>query len=234
MKNKTSLLLLPVIIFFIVFAGRISAQDTEARFKGTNDFQLSPAAMAAGIDGKIVLNLAVKADGSVSNVRMFGGPMWPCEAKEPDELENVREAVKQYVLSMKFEPATKSGKPRSTDVQITFPVTAAFRDAGNYGQIEENLRKGINPPLVEVKEILKYAVSVPKQLIGTRGTISAYLAEIQILVDERGDVVSAGGLRIGQTELLEARKLACGAKFKPLTLNNKPVKMTGTFFYGLY
>jgi hypothetical protein len=46
--------------------------------------------------------------------------------------------------------------------------------------------------------------------------------------------VSAGGLRSGGSELVEARKLACDAKFKPLILNKKPVRMTGTITYGLY
>jgi hypothetical protein len=234
MKSKTSILLIQFLLLLIGCADRSAAQDTKVRFPGTNDFQLSRAAAAAGIDGKIVLDLTVNPDGKVSDLRMYGGPMWPCGSKQPDELEDVRREVKQYVLAMKFEPATKNGKPKSSDIQITFPVSGLFRDANNFAQIEENLKKGINPPLVEVNGILNHAVSAPKQLMGSRGTLSARFSEIQILVDENGDVVSAGGLRAGGSELIEARKLACSAKFKPLTLNKKPVKMAGTIMYGLY
>jgi len=218
----------------VACAENLAAQDTEARFVGTNDFRLSPTAIAAGIDGKMQIGLTVNIDGSASDLRMYGGPMWPCGTNPKGELENVRRAVKQYVISMKFEPATKNGKPKASDVQITFLLTDLFRDANNFAQIEENLKKGIIPPLVEVNDITKYADSVPTQLMGTRGSISASLSEMQILVDENGNVVSAGGFHTSPRDLLEARDLACTAKFKPLTLGKKPVKMSGTIMYGLY
>ena len=233
MRDKTTILL-GLFLFLFACIGESSAQDTEARLVSTNEFQLSPEAVSAGIDGKILIGLTINQDGNAGDLRMYGGPMWPCGSKMPDEVEKVRRALKQHVLSLKFEAATKNGKARSSQVQITFLLSDLFRKAHNYTEIEENLKKGISPPLVEIKDISKFALSVPKQLTGSQSSPSARLAEIQLLVDETVNVSSAGGFRIGPNELLEARDLACSAKFKPLTLNQKPVKMSGTIMYGLY
>lgn len=233
MRNRFILLLIPCMLV-CAFVLEARAQNSEAHLLGPNEFQLSPSAVAAGIDGKMQIGLTIKADGSLSDLRIYGGPMWPCGSKPGDEIENVQRAVKQYLLSQKWEPAMKNGKPVSSDVQITFLLSGRFRDATNNAQIEENLKKGINPPMVEVKNLTPFVVSMPKQLMGSRSTISAKLTEIQVLIDENGNVISAGGFHTAPTELKEARDLACGAKFKPLTLNRKPVKMSGLIMYGLY
>lgn len=119
-------------------------------------------------------------------------------------------------------------------MQIIFSLSETFKNASNFEQIEENLKKGINPPLVDMKDLKRFATTLPKQLVGTRNSISYHLTVIHILVDEDGNVLSAGGSRVSQMEMIEARKLACDAKFKPLILNQKTVKMTGTIMYGLY
>jgi hypothetical protein len=234
MKRKLTLITIWFVMLTICFSIYTSAQETEARMLSGNDFQLSTEAVAAGIDGKIWMGLTINADGSSSDIRVYGGPMWPCGAKMPRELEEVRRAVKQHVQSLRFEPARKDGKPRSSSVFISFLLTESFRNAADTKQIEEHLKKGINPPMVEVPDISTYALSVPKQLMGTRGSPSARLAEMQLLVDENGTVIKAGGFKNAREDVVEAQKLACAAKFKKLTLNRIPVKMSGTLLYGLY
>jgi hypothetical protein len=208
--------------------------QTDAALRTMPDFHLSSSEEAAGIDGKMQIGVAISADGKTSDIRIYGGPMWPCGTNPQGELEKVRKEVKQLIVSSTFEPATKNGKPRSSDVQLTFVLSDLFRNAAKTTEIEENLKKGINPPLVEVRDLSRFALSVPVQLMGTRQSPGARFAEIQVLIDENGNVISAGGFRTGATELTEARGLACTAKFKPLVLNNKPVKMWGIIVYGLY
>lgn len=208
--------------------------QTDAKPANLPDFVLSPSAKAAGIDGKMQIGMTISANGKASDLRIYGGPMWPCGSDPKDEAEKVRKEVKQLILSATFEPATKNGKPVSSDVQITFLLSELFRDAVNTNQIEENLKKGINPPLVEIRDLSRFALSIPKQIMGSRRSLSPRWSEIQVLIDENGNVASAGGFRGGPGELIEARDLACSAKFKPLLLNNKPVKMTGIIAFGLY
>ncbi len=85
-----------------------------------------------------------------------------------------------------------------------------------------------------MKDIYRFVKTLPRQLMASRNSVSARLSEIQIIVDENGDVISAGGFRTATTELIEARYLACSAKFRPLILNQKAVRMTGTLMYALY
>jgi len=225
-----------VLLVLILASGNIAfAQDSEAKVISMPDFELSSEAKAAGIDGKLIVGLTIGADGKASGMRVYGSPMWPCGSNAKDKvIEDVRDDVKRHLLSAKFGPAMKNGKPKSSDVQITFLLSELFRKANDFKRIEENLKNGITPSLVDVKNIDRYAITLPKQLMGSRNTISYRLTEMQILVDENGDVISAGGLRSGHMELREARKLVCDAKFKPLMLNQKAVKMTGAVMYGLY
>ncbi len=235
MTTKVFIFLLLITTCYAVSFSQASDDKTDAKISNIPDFELSPEAKAAGIDGKLIVSLTVGKDGRASNLRIYGAPMWPCGKNPKDEVvENVRKAVKQHLLSAKFEPATKNGEPKSSDVQITFLLSEMFTKANDFKQIEEGLKKGISPPLVEIKDIHLRATTLPKQLMGTRNSPSYRLTEMQILVDENGDVISAGGLRSGQAELREARKLVCEAKFKPLILNQKAVKMTGIVMYGLF
>jgi hypothetical protein len=232
-NNRLSSLIL-LLIFMAACSVQSRAQDSEARLLSSAEFQLSPTAAAAGIDGKMQIGMTIKADGTASDLRIYGGPMWPCGTDAGDQVENVRHAVKEYLLAQKWQPAMKNGKPKSSDVQITFMLSGRFRQAADTDQIEENLKKGINPLLVDIKNLTPFVISLPGQVMGSRSSISARLSEIQVLIDESGNVISAGGFRTAVTELKEARDLACNAKFKPLTLNQKPVKMTGIIMYSLY
>ena len=231
MKTFTSIVL--IALCNVMILGQ-SSTTTEARLGDMQEFALSPAAKALGIDGKMQIGLSISSEGKASGIRIYGGPMWPCGANPGDEIDNVRDAVKKYLLASKFVPATRNGRPISTDVQITFLLSDSFKNARDHKLIEENLAKGINPPLVDIPNISQRVVDIPRQLSALGNSISARLSEVQILVDEKGDVIAAGGFRIDPRFLSEARNLACRAKFKPLTINQKPVRMTGTLMFELY
>src|SRR5690349_16460826 len=71
--------------------GQTPAQNSTAQVSGSQEYQLSPAAAAAGIDGKLTVGLTINADGSASDVTIYGGPMSPCGAPVPNSLiEEVR------------------------------------------------------------------------------------------------------------------------------------------------
>src|ERR1051325_10436680 len=66
---------------------------TDANIIESQPFVLSASATAKGIDGKIQLGLTISAAGKASDIRIYGGPMWPCGTDPGDEAGNVREAV---------------------------------------------------------------------------------------------------------------------------------------------
>ena len=55
---------------------------------------------------------------------------------------------------------------------------------------------------------------------------------IQILIDERGNVLRAGALNGAITLQSAAREAACRAKFTPTTLEGRPIKVSGVLTYA--
>jgi len=220
----------------VYLCGNLSLNGQEfvdgARPNNWPEFVMSPEAKAAGIDGVITVGLTVSSKGTTSNIKLFGGPMWPCGIKEPEQVDEVRRAVRKFLESATFQPATKDGRPRSSDVQLYFSVSKSFADARDSKAIEENLRKGIFPPLVEVVNISRFATELPR-LGGAVGSTARSILEIQVIVDEKGDVISAGTVRGLPQEVHEARRLGCSSKFKPLTYRDRPIKMTGRILFDI-
>ena len=235
MATRFFLIYSVMFLFLWPVSAEAQTNETEAKAGDWPDFKLSAEAVAAGVDGKIQIGLTISAEGKASNIKLYGGPMWPCGIKDqPDAVEDVRKAVRQYLSVAKFQPATKNGKPKASDVQITFLLSDLFKNAANAKQIEENLQKDIYPPLVEVGNIDRFALQISKQLSRLGNSPSYRLSEVQILVDESGRVVSAGGFRIDPTYLSEARRLACSATFKPIVFRQRTIRMSGILTFGLY
>ena len=220
----------------VYLCGNLSLNGQElvdgARPNNWPEFVMSPEAKAAGIDGVITVGLTVSSKGTTSNIKLFGGPMWPCGVKEPDQVNEVRRAVKKFLESATFQPAMKDGKPQSSDIQLYFSVSKSFADARDSKAIEENLRNGIFPPLVEVLNIRRFATDLPR-FGNTVGSTGRSLLEIQVIVDEKGDVISAGTVRWLPQMVHEARRLGCSTKFKPLTFRERPIKMTGRILFDV-
>jgi len=193
MSNRFLLLFIMLSYLHSTGFSQVKAGETEAKPGDWSDFKLSTEAVAAGIDGKMQIGLTISAEGKASRIRIFGGPMWPCSVKnEPDEVEQVRKSVKEYLERAIFQPATKNGKPKSSDVQITFLLSDLFKNAADSRGIEENLKKDIYPPLVDVKDIDRFALKQPPQLARVGDSVSYRISDVQVLVDETGTVVSAG------------------------------------------
>ena len=80
-----------------------------------NKFMVKPEyhedARKAGIQGKVILEVLIRKDGSVGKVKVMEGI-----EGYPSLAENAIEAVKQT----KFKPATKDGKP--VDMTIAIPI----------------------------------------------------------------------------------------------------------------
>ena len=74
--------------------------------------QYTEAARAAGVEGKVRVQLAIEADGSVGGVTVLA-------SLHPD----LDEAAKKAAQAAKFEPATRCGKPVATTLTISIKFT---------------------------------------------------------------------------------------------------------------
>lgn len=229
MRNKHfPLLLLLFLLVANVSFGQSTDQNSSAKVLGTAEYRLPPAAVAAGIDGRLAIGLTVNAAGKASDVRIYSTPMWPCGARIPNsEIDEVRKTVKEHVLALSFAPEIKDGKARSVAVEITLTLTERIKGAAAiFGRLyRPNIAE---PGLVDVGTLESRVESLkrPTKLVQSRG-----IATLQVLVDEKGEVASAGVFKGIPAVATAARDAVCESKFRPATVNGKPVPMTGTLTY---
>lgn len=220
------------ILFLLLSAltglGQAPGQDSVAKSADPAEFRLSPAAVAAGIDGRLAVKLNISPEGRATDIRIFGSPMWPCRGPKPDSvIDEVKKAVKEHILAMKFSPGVREGKPVSSDAEITFMLSERIKGAANMpGRL---FRPDIaEPGLVDVRKLDSFAESLrqPSKLVRSRG-----LMILQVLVDVNGKVTHAGVYK-GVPELASiARDAACESTFRPATVKGAPVPMTGMLTY---
>ncbi|MEK7854852.1 MAG: hypothetical protein AAB288_02095, partial [Acidobacteriota bacterium] len=169
--------------------GQTLVPDSAAKPLKGPAYKLPPEAIAAGIDGKLVIGLTVNSEGRAENVKVFGTPMWPCDSGMPSSIvDAIKKSVKEHVLEMRFSPETKEGKPRSADVRITLMLTPRFIGSSMIpGRLF--LPTGDEPGLLDVGEIGRFAEKLEK---ASNPSESKGPAVIQVLVDETGKVTHAG------------------------------------------
>jgi hypothetical protein len=212
-----------LLILTIWSASNATAQTTDPKFLSGPEFILSPEALAAGIDGMFKVTLTVDETGSVKGVRLYGEPIWPCGTSPKRELEAVRNAVEKHLLLLKFSPSLKNGKPRSFDVILEFAIGKAFRRA----VAADDAKMGLTPTLVKAGSLNGRAIHLERPL----GAPTKGIAQVQVLVDEEGNVSKAGVFTGDRLLSSTLRQAACASKFSPTAIGGKPVRVTGLITY---
>jgi hypothetical protein len=202
------------------------AQNSDPRFLSAPEFVVSEEAVAAGIDGTFKAALAIDETGVVTGVTIYGGPAWPCNAPEPSELDAVRSAVRQHLMSVRFTPAMKNGKPRAAEVTLDFAIGEAFKRAVEIEKVKDSTAGAAR--VVKAGVVNGRALRLVKpQSTGITGVVT-----IQVLIDEDGNVTKAGVSGGHRYLVARARQAACESKFSPTFLDGEPVKVTGVIMYN--
>jgi protein TonB len=97
----------------------------------------------------------------------------------------------------------------------------------------EEKTKPVNPPTISKGVITGQAKNLPKpnysaaaKAVGASGDV-----QVQVLIDERGNVVSASAISGNPLLKADSVKAAYQAKFNPTLLSGQPVKVTGIIVY---
>ena len=209
--------------------------DSEAKLVSSKEFILSDEATAAGIDGKLTIQVTIDKTGAVKDPKILGGFIWPCNSKPKDQLAAVEEAVKANLFDAKFSPTTKDGKPHDSELLITFLIGKMYRDAKKQREAEEAARSGAPlPKIIESGIINGRALSLPKPEYpgAAREQRAGGTVSVTVVIGEDGQVFSAGATTGHLTLRDSARKAACKAKFSPTSLKGQPVRVTGAITYN--
>ncbi len=227
MKFQASLLAL---LLFGTFLISPAQTRTEPKLIDKPYFELSNEAIAAGIEGRIVVSLKVDKEGKPESAEVIAGPEWPCKSNPRRELDAVRKAAKEYALGMKFEPATENGKPTSANILVTISTGRALDQLKRQSKASENAPTG-RPFFIRAGIVNGKALSIPRPLYprNARGTS---VVGVAILIDEDGNVERAGAYS-GHPSLHEsARDAACKARFQPTKLQGSPIKVYGSLTFN--
>jgi hypothetical protein len=226
-----------VLILIFISASWATAQDSDPKIISEPKFVLSPEAIAAGIDGVFKTNVSIDDAGIVKNVRLYGEPIWPCGTSPGRELKQVRDAVEAHLRQIKFSPWIKNGKPRAADVRLDFAIGDAFRrlvaadfalaDGLDPGRASRQDKTAPLPRIVNAGNVTGRAV----RLIRPPGGIGRGIIEVQVLIDEQGNVSKAGVLGGDRRIFGTAREAACASKFEPTRVEGKAVQVTGRIAY---
>jgi len=189
-------------------------------------FNLSPDASAAGIDGLIGVSLTIDKTGKVKKVVIHGGPGWPCkDSSPPSQIDVVREEVKKQLMATTFGPSLQDGKPKEVDASLQFAVGEAYRRA--VSEEEAKRRAASDLKVVDAGIINGRAIRLAKPV--DRGMYG--IVTVGVTIDEQGNVSHAGAVNGHPFLQQSARDAACNSKFSPTVLHGKPVKVTGIIMY---
>ena len=164
------------------------------------------AARKAGIEGEVILDVTVKADGSVGAVSVKQG-VPECPALDA----SAQEAVRKWT----FEPATKDGKP--VEMAVGVPLRFRLDD-------EENTPKADTMPELIQESILKPEYPEDARKAGISGTV---ILDVMVKQDGTAGEISVREGIAGYPSLAEkAMEAVRGWKFRPATKDGKPVDMS--------
>jgi len=185
--------------------------------------------------GKTV-RVAVTVDeaGNVVSVGNATGPGSVCPSVTRPDVLALREKAKEVAAKAKFEP-NAAGSTFSY-VEVEFPAKPETKAKEGDEKVEQFMVAKSEPSTVNGEHgILNgKAISLPKPVYppAARAVRAAGAVQMQVLIDEEGNVFSAEPLDGHPLLRSSARQAACGAKFAAVMLSGNPVKVQGVITYN--
>jgi TonB family protein len=124
-----------------------------------------------------------------------------------------------FILSLStFAGAAQTDKQAKTPVQILYGESTP----------DERRRGPLISGILNMKVVSEVLPAYPQKAKdkGIEGTV-----EVQVLVNEDGEVIFANPLSGPEELWAESVKAAVGSRFPPATLSGEPVKITGRLIY---
>ncbi|MFN0278390.1 MAG: energy transducer TonB [Pyrinomonadaceae bacterium] len=224
------------LLFLVIFAVGTMSQtpqaDADPVLQGSATYKLPQSAIDAEIDGKVTLSVHVDKTGKPTKAVLVTGLIWPCGKMPTKAMDEISKTLSETVMKLQFSPAIKNNKPISKDFGLSITLK---NPKVNSEPVEKDPTTGKPKAKQITAGVLNgKATSLPKpDYPGEAKVIRAGGAvPVQVLFDEAGKVIRAGAVGGHPMLQLPARESACGAKFEPVSLEGKPIKVTGVITYN--
>jgi TonB family protein len=197
------------------------------------------AAKGAGIEGVVYVNVVIDeegniisavADDQVRKVYKADKDGQKVETEQPVADALLRDAALRAAWNAKFSPTRLSGVPVKVSGTLIYNFVAS---KGDEPQNEETAGKSI-VGVATGKVLNERATSLPAPVYpaAAKAVRAQGPVNVQVSVDENGNVISAAAVS-GHPLLRSAAVTAAKeAKFSPLTLNGRQVKLSGVLIYN--
>jgi hypothetical protein len=151
------------------------------------------------------------------------GPLAPCSNLADPTVDSARKAALKAARSAIFEPILKDGKAVEERLSI------GYRLRPIQSPLPEEQRRIVSIGVANARATFLPKPEYPE---AARAARLADGITVQVIIDESGNVISAGSIS-GHPKFSESGvKAACLAKFPPMTLKNQPAKMLGYVSYN--
>ncbi len=241
MRSRRSSLQKPYRVLALVLvissfgSGQSIPEDAPAKVLTAPNFKMSPEAKAAGIDGQLIVELAIDKTGTVKKADVIYGPSSPCNTNPKREMAEVRKQVEDIFMKSRFSPAIKDSKPHDSEKMVLYLIGSALERARSRREAEEAMRAGKpRPPKIDVGVVNGIALDLPKPPYPMAARVSgaAGFVRVQVVIDENGNVVRAEPQQGHFAFYDVAREAACKARFSRTFLGNQPIAVTGIITYN--
>ena len=195
-------------------------------------------AKAAGLGGVVYVNVVIDeggnvvsaiADDQVRKVYKPGEDGERIEEEQPAADIMLRDAAERAAWSAKFSPTMLSGVPVKVTGTIVYNFVASKGDEAQPEDSMSATRKPISGGILNSKALSLPTPVYPPAAMAVRAEGAV---NVQVTVDEGGNVISATAVS-GHPLLRAASLKAAGqAKFAPVLLSGEPVKFTGVLVYN--
>ncbi len=206
-------------------------QDSDVKIVSIPEIVLTPEMEQAGIDGRITASLSIDDAGNVTSADLTAGPLWPCGKNPKKQISDFRTLAENTLKQARFSPKVEKGKPVSTKIAVTMLIGNVLKAEKRRETFVkgDSIIFGMNMD-VDFKGAIGTGfakpVNIPQPLypFGARAAKVEGRTYIDIIIGEKGNVISAGHVT-GELLLLPAsRDAACKARFSAPIVNGKPVR----------
>lgn len=223
--------------FLILVSSSVSLVAQTVHSPGRKVVDMPRTALPMWDDGNDLgktVRVAVTVDeaGNVISVGNATGPGSVCPSVTRPDVLALREHAKVVAAKAKFEPNAAGATLSYVEVEFPSPKAKTKKER----KVEEFMVATNDPPTPgsEGGLLNGKAISLPKPVYppAARALRAEGTVQVQVLIDEEGDLFSAEAVSGHPLLRFSARQAACGAKFAPTLLSGKPVKVAGIITYN--
>lgn len=228
--------LLLCLILLVLLAGQIFPQESQFREAVPLEqisVQLPDEAKKTGLSGIVFVEAKLSATGEILSLGRVIGPGHVCPDVSRSDVLAIRAVAREAVLTSRFSPAISYGRPTASTVLVSveFPEGGSLIGSRHSAKVEDRppITIGHYPPGPS-----NWAKSLPKPEYpkSARAVRADGPVTVEVLVQEDGTVFSASSSSGHPLLRHAARESACKAKFSPIELSGRPVRVRTTLIYN--